>query len=282
MGTQVHPHIIIFSLYGQYVLPRGGEIWIGSLIRALAALDFSAGAVRALVSRMQRKGFLQSQRVGRRSFYRLTDLGLKNIRWGGDWAFGPPDDEWDGRWMVITYSIPEKHRGRRDALRRSLNWLRFGALAPGTWISPHPLSPEAESKLQSLDVWEYLEVFRAEHLGPSDPRALVTRAWPQLSALGDRYWAYVAEYGPVLRRFEAGILDDEQCFAARLRSLIDFITITLEDPALPSSFLPEDWPRPSAQLLFKELLQALTGPAKRFFDTIYETRGETDGKRTQS
>jgi phenylacetic acid degradation operon negative regulatory protein len=62
LGTQVHPHTIIFSLYGQYVLPRGGEIWIGSLIRALAALDFNAGAVRALVSRMQRKGFLQSFR----------------------------------------------------------------------------------------------------------------------------------------------------------------------------------------------------------------------------
>jgi phenylacetic acid degradation operon negative regulatory protein len=270
MGTQVRPHTIIFSLYGQYVLPRGGEIWIGSLIRALAALDFGAGAVRALASRMQRKGFLQSRRLGRRSFYRLTDLGLKEVRWGGDRAFVPPDDGWDGRWMVVTYSVPERHRRRRDALRRSLIAFGFGALAPGIWISPRLLLLEVERKWRELGVWQYVEIFRAEHLGPSDPCTLVAHAWPQLPAVGDRYRAYIAEYEPLLRRCQAGILEDEQCFVARLKSLIDFVTITLEDPALPSALLPEDWPRPAAQLLFKELRQALAEPAERFFDSIYE------------
>jgi len=282
LGTQVHPHTIIFSLYGQHVLPRGGEIWIGSLIRALAALDFSPGAVRALVSRMQRKGLLQSQRVGRRSFYRLTGLGLEDVHRGGNRAFIPPDDEWDGHWTVVTYSVPEERRERRDALRSALKCWRFGALAPGTWISPHPLPPEAEGKWREIGVWEHLEVFRAEHLGPSDPRALVSHAWPQLAALGDRYRVYVAEYEPVLRHFEAGTLDDEDCFAARLRSLIDFVTINLEDQALPFSLLPDDWPCSPARLLFKELQHALTGPAERFFDAIYQTKGETDDKRTQS
>lgn len=271
MSPQVHPYTFIFSLYGGYVLPRGEEIWIGSLIRALAALDFSAGAVRALISRMKRKGFLQSRRLGRRSFYRLTDLGLKDVRWGGERAFAPPDDEWDGRWTVVTYSVPEKHRKRRDALRGWLNWFGFGAVAPGTWISPHPLSPEAERKLRDLGVWEYLEIFRAEHVGPSDPRTLVADAWPQLSVLGDRYRTYVAKYEAVLRCFEGGTLDHEQCFATRLRSLIEFVTITLDDPALPSSLLPEDWPHPPAQLVFKKLQQALAEPADRFFDAIYKT-----------
>jgi len=282
LSTRVHPHTIIFSLYGQYVLPRGGEIWIGSLIQALATLDFNAGAVRALVSRMQRKGFLQSQRVGRLSFYRLTDLGLKEVHWGGDRAFIPPDNKWDRRWTVVTYSVPEKQRDRRDALRRSLNGLGFGALAPGTWISSRPLSPEAEKKWQESGVWEYLEVFRADHLGPSDPSTLVAHAWPQLLVLGDRYRSYVAGYELVLRHFEAGMLDDEVCFVARLRSLFEFVAITLNDPALPPSLLPEDWPRPSAQLLFKELQHALAEPAEHFFDTIYQTKGESDDKRPQS
>jgi phenylacetic acid degradation operon negative regulatory protein len=281
LGTQVHPDTIIFSLYGQYVLPRGGEIWVGSLIRALAALDFSPGAVRALVSRMQRKGFLRSQRVGRLSFYRLTDLGLKEVRWGGDRAFSPSDDEWDGRWTVVTYSVPEKQRERRDVLRRSLKSWGFGPLAPGTWISPHQLSPEAESKWRALDVWEYLEVFQARHLGPSDPNTLVAHAWPRLSTLADRYWAYLAEYERALSCLEADTLDDEECFATHLRSLFEFVAITLNDPALPPSLLPEDWPRPSAHLLFKKLQRALARPAERFFGAIYGTKGETNGKRKQ-
>jgi len=286
LGIQVHPHTVIFSLYGQHILPRGGEVWIGSLIRALAALGFSPGAVRALVSRMQRKGCLQSQRLGRHSFYRLTDLGLQEVRWGGGRAFAPPGGEWDRRWTVVTYSIPEKHRKCRDALRRSLNWWGFGTLVPGTWISPRPLPPEAERKWRRLDVWEYLEIFRAEHLGPSEPHALVAHVWPQLPALGDRYRAYVAGYEPVLRRFEVGVLDDEHCFAARLRSLFEFVAITLKDPTLPSSLLPKDWPRPAAQSLFEELQKSLTEPAERFFDAICRTteeqrKGRTNEKRAQ-
>ena len=282
MDSQIHPYTFILSLYGHYVLPRGGEIWIGSLIRALAALDFKAGAVRALVSRMKRRGLLESRRLGRRSFYRLTDLGLKEVHRGGEQLSSPVEYEWDERWTVVTYSIPEKHRGLRDALRRSLNWRGFGALASGIWISPRPLSPEAEREWQALGVWEYLEIFRAEHVGPRDPRALVAHAWPQLSMLGDRYRAYVAAYEPVLRRFEAGLLDDEECFAAHLRSLINFVAITLGDPSLPSSLLPEDWPRPPAQLLFEEIKQALAEPAERFFDIIYEPKGDTDDKRKRS
>jgi len=245
----------VFSLYGQYVLPRGEEeIWIGSLIRALRALDFKPGAVRTLVSRMKRKGFLRSRRLGRHSFYRLTDRGLEEVQWGGDRAFVSSKDRWDGRWTVATYSVPEKHRKRRGLLRSLLDARGFGALASGAWISPRPLSSEAEKKLRELDVWKHLELFRGQHLGSSDSRALVACAWPQLPSFEDRYRAYVAAYEPALRRFEDGALDDEECFAARLRSLIDFVSITLEDPALPLSLLPEDWPRPSAQLLFKDLL----------------------------
>jgi phenylacetic acid degradation operon negative regulatory protein len=270
-GIYIHPHTIIFSLYGQYVLPRDGEIWIGSLIRALAALDCSAGAVRALVSRMKRKGLLRSRKSGRRSFYRLSDRGLKEVHWGGKQAFAPPGSGWDGQWTVVTYSIPEKHRKCRDALRNSLNGLGFGTLAPGTWISPRQLAPEAERKWCELDAWQYLEVFRAEHLAPSDPCTLVTQAWPQLPALADHYRNYVAAYEPALCHFKDSILDDEACFSTRLRSLIDFVAITVEDPSLPPALLPRDWPRLPAQALFKELQHALAKPAERFFDAIYHS-----------
>jgi len=278
-SIQVHPHTCVFSLYGRYVLPRGGEIWTGSLIQALTPLGFSAGAVRTLVSRMQRKGLLQGRRVGRRSFYRLTDRGLHEVSWGGGRAFASDREKWDGSWTVVVYSIPEKQRQCRDTLRNSLTALGFGPLAPGAWISPQPLSPEAERKWQKLEVRAYLDIFRAEHLGPSDSRGLVAQAWPQLPALADRYQSYVAIYEPLLRRFAAGLLSDQACFAAHLRSLIEFVTITLGDPTLPPALLPPDWPRPAAQSLLESVQQTLGEPAGRFFDAIFETEIAQGGSR---
>jgi phenylacetic acid degradation operon negative regulatory protein len=278
LDIQVHSDTVVFTLFGQYVLPRCGEIWIGSLIRAVAPLGLSAGAVRTVVSRMKRKGYLESQQVGRQSFYRLTGMGLSEVRWGGARMRVESDSQWDGQWTVVTYSIPEEHRDRRSALRWMLHVWGFGSLAPGVWVSPGLLPFEAEKDCQELDVWKYLEVFRADHVGPSQPHDVVARAWPQLDALGDLYQTYIAKHETVLRDFEAGNLDDERCFAAHLQCACEFVAITLHDPALPTCLLPANCPRPAAQQLFEKIAHALKEPARRFFDSIYET---TKGRISQ-
>jgi phenylacetic acid degradation operon negative regulatory protein len=175
---------------------------------------------------------------------------------------------------VVTYSIPEEHRDRRSALRWMLHVWGFGSLAPGVWVSPGLLPFEAEKDCQEIDVWKYLEVFRADHVGPSQPHDVVTRAWPQLDALGDLYQTYIAKHETVLRDFEAGNLDDESCFAAHLQCACEFVAITLHDPALPTRLLPANCPRPAAQHLFEKIAHALKEPAGRFFDSIYETTKE--------
>lgn len=268
---KANPYAVVFSLFGGYIVPRGPDIWIGSLIQALATLGFGERNVRTIISRMKQTGYLESRQVGRRSFYRLTDRGQREVHGGSELAFGSPDARWDGQWTVVAYSIPEEQRDLRDALRDSLKAIGFGALVPGVWISPHPLPAEKEKKWQKIGVWRYLEIFRAEHVGPSEINDLVAHAWPQLPTLADRYRAYTTKYARVLDQFEKEIFDDAACFALQMQSLFEFMTIVIEDPALPAAILPGDWPRPTAQSLYLELRRMLTEPAERFFDAIYET-----------
>lgn len=273
LGTPVNPNLAIFGLYGQYILPRGGAIWLGSLVQALATFGISEAAARSAVLRLKKKGTVQSQRLGRRTFYWMTDAGMNKLDVGGVRFSFSSSRDWDGRWTVVVYSIPEEHRERRDTLRHSLKWWGFGNLAPGTWISTRPLLPEAESEWRGLGAWEYLDVFRSEHVGPGDLSGVVARAYPQLSALAASYQEYVARSETVLRRFEAGLLDDEACFATRMRNLWELWDIAQDDPILPPSLLLEDWPRPRAESLSVEVQRVLFAPAERFFDTIYETTG---------
>lgn len=272
-SASIDPHTLIFSLYGQYVLPRGEEIWVGSLIDALAPLDYSATAVRALISRMKQSGFLCSRRQGRYSFYRLTERGRRQVTQGGQRTFQAAPPAWDGRWTVVAYSVPEKERHRRDALREKLDWWGFGALAPGTWISPWTLPPQSRDKLRKLGVQTYLDIFRAEYLGPRPLGDLVAQAWPDLLAVGDSYRAYIDTYEPLLDRFQAGNLEEASCFAVQLCSLCHFVALTLDDPGLPDPLLPESWPRPRAQACLKAIQRFFNEPAESFFDAIYRTRG---------
>jgi len=271
VDTRVTSYAVVYSLFGGYILPRGGEIWTGSLIRALASLNFSEGLVRTTISRMKQADYLESRRVGRRSFYRLTDLGLDEVQRAGNQAFETSSPEWDGQWTVITYSIPEEHRELRDTLRTLLKMHGFGSLVPGAWISPYSLPVDMEKKFQKIGAWGYLEIFKVKHLGPSNLSDFVANAWPHLTMLADYYQAYKRKYERVLEQFEKETLTNEACFTLRLRSLFEFVAITLEDPGLPSTLLPVDWPHPEALTLYKESRDMLAEPAERFFDDIYET-----------
>ena len=66
---------LITTVFGDSIAPRGGTVWLGSLIRAMAEFGVSERLVRTSVFRLVKDGWLQSSQVGRRSFYSLTNEG---------------------------------------------------------------------------------------------------------------------------------------------------------------------------------------------------------------
>ena len=66
------PRAAMLTLYGDYVLPRGGEIGIGSLVRLLGNFGLSEQAIRSAVSRMCRSGLLKD--VGTRKVVPLINM----------------------------------------------------------------------------------------------------------------------------------------------------------------------------------------------------------------
>ena len=126
------PKDLVFTLFGDFLLHRPDPVWVGSLLSLLAPFDLSEGAVRTVLSRMTTKGWLEAERRGRNSFYRLTAKGRKLLEEGEARIYHPPRDEpWAGVWTLITYSIPEDRRQLRDRLRVRLSWLGCGSL--GNW-----------------------------------------------------------------------------------------------------------------------------------------------------
>jgi phenylacetic acid degradation operon negative regulatory protein len=114
---------LIFTLYGDDIVSRGGEAWIGSIITRMAELDTSAQAVRSTLSRMTRNGWLRSRREGRHSFYAITAKTNTLLTEGARRIYEPCQDLWDKRWYVLNYSIPKDQRHLRHRLRQRLIWL---------------------------------------------------------------------------------------------------------------------------------------------------------------
>lgn len=276
---------LVFTLFGDYLLERDRPVWAGSLITLLGQLGLSPMAVRTVLSRMTRRGWLSAEKLGTRSWYGLTKKGRRLLEEGRERIYHPPvAATWDGRWSVVTFSIPEDRRQLRDSLRVRLSWLGLGPLTNGVWITPHDVREDVAKIAGDLRVVRHLEVFHGTHSGFSDPMDLARQCW-DLDGLNDRYASFIARWRMNfehcrqcgLTGAKAGIhrpcTAPADCFRRRFLLVHEYRAFPLDDPFLPKPLLPEDWQGESAARLFETYHNALQTPAERY---VAEVCGQGD------
>jgi len=278
MTTQ-RPQDLIFTLFGEYFLHRRVHIWVGSLIALLEPFGLSDGAVRTSLSRMVRRGWLESRREGRHSYYDLTSRGRRLLEEGERRILHPTwSDTWDGRWLLLAYSIPEVRRSVRDRFRDRLNWLGFGSLGNGLWLSPHPVEDEIASFASKAGIEEYLIVFRARRLGRMNTADLVARCW-DVPGINEQYRAFIDRWEPFLTRCRNGVtaagIAPEECYLIRFRLMHEYRGFALIDPYLPRPLLPEDWWGDRATDVFQRVHDLVEGYADQHVDAVLSAAPQT-------
>lgn len=201
------------TFFGAFLRRLGGWIAVADLIALMAELDLDAQAVRSAISRLKRRGVIESERRGGAAGYRLTERGEAILRAGDARIYGRTTG--DDRWLLVVFSVPESQRALRHRLRSGLAGLGLGIVAPAVWIAPAHLRPEIERLIADVGI-ERVELFDAQPLG--DP----ARYW-DLAALTAEYERYLAEWES---RPVAG-------FADYIRQLDDWRRIPFHDPGLP-------------------------------------------------
>ena len=263
---------VVFTLYGDYIRHRGGEAWTGGLIELLGLFGLSSQAVRSILSRMSRRGWLKSRKAGRLSFYSVTPKCIALLEEGAQRIFQPRSDPWDGRWHLLTYSIPESKRALRRRLCNRLRWLGFGALHQTTWISPRDLQSEVERVVDALNIGPYVELFSAEHCGFSSDEEIVARCW-NLTQLNDYYADFITRYGPTFEGYRARLMagnspQPQECFVQRFMLVHEYRSSPYVDPNLPLELLPDDWQGERAAQLVQQYRDQLSEGAESYVDTV--------------
>lgn len=262
---------LIFTLYGDYIAPRGGEAWIGHIIELMAGLNTSGQAVRSTLSRMTRKGWLRSRREGRHSFYTITPKAEALFAEGTKRIYHPRHDPWDQCWYVLTYSLPEKRRHLRDRLRQRLIWLGFGRLSSATWISSRDLRQEVTQVAEALGISQQVDLFRSEYLGLSQARELVDRCW-DLPRLNRAYRDFIKHHQPDWERYRDYLNRDKlnpyDAFNRRFLLVHEYRSFPYVDPNLPPELLPADWPGDEAVHLFQTYAAMLAPAANQYVDEV--------------
>ncbi|MEV4176002.1 PaaX family transcriptional regulator C-terminal domain-containing protein [Nonomuraea sp. NPDC049709] len=256
------PQHLITTLLGDYWISRPEQLPSAALVRLTEEFGVSPVAARAALSRLARRDLLESSKVGRRTYYRLTDRAAAVLSEGRQriMSFGLEHGAWDGTWVVAAFSISEEQRDLRHALRARLRWLGFAPLYDGLWVSPTADADGAAAVLVELEV-PTSTIFRARALDLAGTRA-PQEAW-DFDQLRRTYEGFTAQYSPLLSRVREGAVGASEALVARTGIMDTWRTFPNHDPDLPAELLPAGWPRAAARDVFVEIYDTL-GPLAEF------------------
>jgi phenylacetic acid degradation operon negative regulatory protein len=263
---------LIVTVFGDALMPRGGRIWLGSLVTLLQGLGLNDRWVRTSVSRLVQDDWLETVTVGRRADYQLSASGRTRFEEAARQIYAPAPPAWDGQWRCLLNLGPAAATGepptQRDALRRALAWHGFGELGSVGFVHPGadlaavvhelrqgPLAPTLKSLLPLLAHSSALP-------GAAHDRQLVARAW-NLEALGRDYAGFVQRYEALSTQSTP-----PPAMAFHLRTLLihDYRRLLLRDPELPQELLPAHWPGESARALCAQLYATWWMPSEAHLD----------------
>lgn len=251
-GLTIRAPAMIVTIYGDIVVPRGGVLWMGTLVEICARLGISETLVRTAVSRLVAAEQLVGERDGRRSYYRLASGARTEFAAAARLLYGPQAPA-DG---FLIHHAPDLS----DEIARRAG---LGRMGPDLYLRPnHP----ANVPVPGL-------TFRAEVMNDGGLLADYAATLWNLQSFADEYRAMIELFSPLSTALKRGeTLLPADAVSARILLVQTYRAVLLRDPRLPADALPKDWPGLAARQLFGLLYQSLSPLADAYIGGQFEGR----------
>jgi phenylacetic acid degradation operon negative regulatory protein len=258
------------TLLGDAIEPHGGSIWLSDLIALVTPLGINERLLRTSVFRLVAQDWLQSERHGRRSLYRLSDQGHELTEQASTRIYQGTAPCWDGDWtLVILPRFGNEGLEKRSQVRRELIWAGFGALAPGIFALPRNQASVAQKVLRSLKLQENALVLGAHELNQGKGlviQTLIGQCW-DLENVAAQYASFTQAFEPLLD-IPGGAVRPQQAYMVRALTLHEWRRIVLHDPQLPTQMLPTNWPGHHARSLCAALYWKVFDAAEQYLTDV--------------
>lgn len=118
-------------------------------------------SLSAALKRLREKGlvdFIDDEEL----IIRLTDSGREQAVLA---SLQQEDREWDGRWRVVIFDIPEKRRGARDVLRYRLKQWGFTPWQRSVWVSRKNCTKPLRDYIKQIGIGDWVMVLESDNIG---------------------------------------------------------------------------------------------------------------------
>lgn len=262
-GLTLRANSLLVTLYGDALAGRDSPVSLGSLIELAGLFGLSARLVRTSAFRLTADGWFDVTRVGRRSFYGLSEVGRLRVvhaqRRIYDFAALP----WDGHWTLALIDAHLK-ASTRQHLKRELLWAGFGQLSNNVFAHPHADHETLKDIINSTQTHNQLVVLSAQSIDgyAARPLATIMQDTFKLAAVGQAWQEFMKRFAPA--QTDAASLSPAASFLTRTLLIHEYRKVLLRDPQLPASLLPADWQGDKARALCEALYRSLAANSDVF------------------
>ncbi|MBI4050023.1 MAG: hypothetical protein HY398_01080 [Candidatus Doudnabacteria bacterium] len=113
---------------------------------------------------LQARKELRVRKAGDRIFLKLTKKGKLKALLLRLYRDFDKKVEWDGKWRLVMWDIPESSSHERDKIRNLLKDLEFYQLQKSVFISPRALPNSAVEFLKESELMKYIRFLRVDKM----------------------------------------------------------------------------------------------------------------------
>lgn len=113
------------------------------------------------LKRLREGGLIERIKLKNDILIKLTDEGKALI------SDQSEEKDWDGKWRVVIFDIPEEKRIIRNLFRRNLKKWGFKYLQKSVWISKRNIFDKLEAYIKDLGIEKWVMVMESNRLSAS-------------------------------------------------------------------------------------------------------------------
>jgi len=140
--------LITFQGGRVYMHPR----WFFRELEKVSHKKYKIPTLYGTVRRLEKKGWVESKGKYRQKRIAISPLGRAQLLVSRKKL----KREWDGKWRLIIFDVPEKKRKNRDFLRYQLKAIGLRPIQRSVWVTPFDLLPEVEELVEMCEVRPYV------------------------------------------------------------------------------------------------------------------------------
>lgn len=205
-------------------------------------------SLRGALGKLEAQHYIERSNNGS---IKITDTGIKYIDSKLDNLHVEPN-KWDCSWQCVIFGIPESKRPVRDRLRRFLQASGYKNIFKTIWVKPlYTRETDAQTQISELKLEEY--AFTVNFKSDEKLSKKLISVWP-LTDIKKQYTNYIKHAKKAITEFT--IKNDASTYCVK-KTIFELADILSQEPNLPTSLMPADWPRDKALDLYKQLKSKL-------------------------